>query len=146
MLFVDEIHRFNRSQQDALLHAVENRTVVLIGATTENPFFEVNSALISRSRVIELEALSDEDIASIVRRALEDERGLKGEFELTNDALDAVVNLSGGDARSALTTLELSARACAGKRAQGRFVRGRSLAHRCRYGGAGNASSGSSVR
>ena len=109
MLFVDEIHRFNRSQQDALLHAVENRTVVLIGATTENPFFEVNSALISRSRVIELEALSDEDIASIVRRALEDERGLKGEFELTNDALDAVVNLSGGDARSALTTLELSA-------------------------------------
>ena len=109
ILFVDEIHRFNRSQQDALLHAVENRTVVLIGATTENPFFEVNSALISRSRVIELEALSDEDIASIVRRALEDERGLKGEFELTNDALDAVVNLSGGDARSALTTLELSA-------------------------------------
>lgn len=109
ILFVDEIHRFNRSQQDALLHAVEDRTVVLIGATTENPYFEVNSALISRSRVIELGALSDDDIASIVKRALDDERGLKGAFTLDDDALDAVVNLSGGDARSALTTLELSA-------------------------------------
>lgn len=109
ILFVDEIHRFNRGQQDALLHAVENRTVVLIGATTENPYFEVNSALISRSRVIELQTLSDADIASIVRRALDDDRGLKGEFFLEEEALDAIVNLSGGDARSALTTLELSA-------------------------------------
>ncbi|MDO5043571.1 MAG: AAA family ATPase, partial [Slackia sp.] len=109
ILFVDEIHRFNRSQQDALLHAVEDRTVILIGATTENPYFEVNSALISRSRVIELGALSDDDIASVVKRALDDERGLKGEFSLDADALDAIVNLSGGDARSALTTLELSA-------------------------------------
>lgn len=109
ILFVDEIHRFNRSQQDALLHAVEDRTVILIGATTENPYFEVNSALISRSRVIELGALSDDDIASVVKRALDDERGLKGEFFLDADALDAIVNLSGGDARSALTTLELSA-------------------------------------
>ena len=109
ILFVDEIHRVNRGQQDALLHAVENRTVVLIGATTENPYFEVNSALISRSRVIELQALSDADIASIVRRALDDDRGLKGEFSLEEEALDAIVNLSGGDARSALTTLELSA-------------------------------------
>lgn len=109
ILFVDEIHRFNRSQQDALLHAVEDRTVILVGATTENPYFEVNSALISRSRVIELEALSDADVASIVKRALADERGLKGEFSLSDDALDAIVNLSGGDARSALTTLELAA-------------------------------------
>lgn len=109
ILFVDEIHRFNRSQQDALLHAVEDRTVILIGATTENPYFEVNSALISRSRVIELRSLSDEDIASIVERALVDERGLKGEFTLDPDALDAIVNLAGGDARNALTTLELSA-------------------------------------
>lgn len=109
ILFVDEIHRFNRSQQDALLHAVENRTVVLIGATTENPFFEVNSALISRSRVIELHSLSDEDIARIVKRALDDARGLQGQFALEDDALDAIVNLSGGDARSALTTLELAA-------------------------------------
>lgn len=109
ILFVDEIHRFNRSQQDALLHAVEDRTVILVGATTENPYFEVNSALISRSRVIELEALSDADVASVVKRALVDERGLKGGFSLEDDALDAIVNLSGGDARSALTTLELAA-------------------------------------
>lgn len=109
ILFVDEIHRFNRSQQDALLHAVENRTVVLIGATTENPFFEVNSALISRSRVIELQALSDADIERIVNAALVDARGLQGEFVLAEGAMDAIVNLSGGDARSALTTLELSA-------------------------------------
>lgn len=108
ILFVDEIHRFNRSQQDSLLHAVENRTVVLIGATTENPFFEVNSALISRSRVIELHSLEDADIERIVRRALGDERGLQGRFSLTDDAMAAIVNLSGGDARSALTTLELA--------------------------------------
>ena len=109
ILFVDEIHRFNRSQQDALLHAVEDRTVILIGATTENPYFEVNSALISRSRVIELRSLSDADIARIVQRALADERGLKGEFSLDPDALDSIVNLAGGEARNALTTLELSA-------------------------------------
>lgn len=108
ILFVDEIHRFNRSQQDSLLHAVENRTVVLIGATTENPFFEVNSALISRSRVIELHSLEDADIERIVARALADERGLGGRFALTDGAVAAIVNLSGGDARSALTTLELA--------------------------------------
>ena len=108
ILFVDEIHRFNRSQQDSLLHAVENRTVVLIGATTENPFFEVNSALISRSRVIELHSLEDADIECIVARALADERGLGGKFALTDEAVAAIVNLSGGDARSALTTLELA--------------------------------------
>ncbi len=108
ILFVDEIHRFNRSQQDSLLHAVENRTVVLIGATTENPYFEVNSALISRSRVIELQALSDDEIESVVTAALEDERGLAGAFALDEDALEAIVTLSGGDARSALTTLELA--------------------------------------
>ena len=78
ILFVDEIHRFNRSQQDSLLHAVENRLVVLVGATTENPFFEVNSALISRSRVVELHSLSDGDVTDLVKRALEDERGLGG--------------------------------------------------------------------
>lgn len=110
ILFVDEIHRFSRSQQDSLLHAVENRTVVLVGATTENPFFEVNSALISRSRVIELHSLSDADIECIVRRALSDEkRGLAGSCSLTDEALAAIVNLSGGDGRSALTTLELAA-------------------------------------
>ncbi len=108
ILFVDEIHRFNRSQQDSLLHAVENRILVLIGATTENPFFEVNSALISRSRVIELHSLEDSDIEAILSRALVDERGLGAAFTLADEAKDAIVALSGGDARSALTTLELA--------------------------------------
>ncbi len=108
ILFVDEIHRFNRSQQDALLHAVEDRVVVLVGATTENPYFEVNSALLSRSRVVELQALSDDEIRHVVERALADEHGLAGRFVLEEDALDEIVTLSGGDARSALTTLELA--------------------------------------
>ena len=109
ILFVDEIHRFNRSQQDALLHAVENRTVVLVGATTENPFFEVNSALISRSRVVELHALADADVKELIRRAVADERGLAGRYSITEDALDAIALLAGGDGRAALTTLELAA-------------------------------------
>ncbi len=113
ILFVDEIHRFNRSQQDALLHAVENRTVVLVGATTENPFFEVNSALISRSRVIELKPLGDDDIRLIVRRALEAEEGLGGRFALQEDALEEIVGMAGGDARSALTSLELASQMAA---------------------------------
>lgn len=78
ILFIDEIHRFSRSQQDALLHAVENRTVVMIGATTENPYFEVNSALLSRSRVVELEHLADEDVERLVRRALSAPEGSTG--------------------------------------------------------------------
>lgn len=78
ILFVDEIHRFNRAQQDSLLHAVENRTVVLVGATTENPYFEVNSALLSRSRVVELHSLTDEDIADLISHALESPQGLDG--------------------------------------------------------------------
>lgn len=113
ILFVDEIHRFNRSQQDALLHAVEDRVVVLIGATTENPFFEVNSALISRSRVIELAHLSDEDVAELVRRACASEHGLKGAFVLEEEALSEIVTLSGGDARAALTSLELASQMAA---------------------------------
>lgn len=117
ILFVDEIHRFNRSQQDALLHAVENRTVVLIGATTENPFFEVNSALISRSRVVELQPLGDEAIRTIVLRALEAEVGLGNRFDLTPEALDQIVTLAGGDARAALTSLELASQMAAPVRA-----------------------------
>ena len=109
ILFVDEIHRFNRNQQDALLHAVENRTVVLVGATTENPFFEVNSALISRSRVVELHALADGDIRKLVLHAAADSRGLGGRYALTEGALDAIALLAGGDGRAALTTLELAA-------------------------------------
>lgn len=108
ILFVDEIHRFNRSQQDALLHAVENRTVVLVGATTENPYFEVNGALLSRSRVVELKSLADDDLREIVRRAAADERGLAGAFSLASDALNEIVAASGGDARASLTTLELA--------------------------------------
>ena len=108
ILFVDEIHRFNRSQQDALLHAVEDRIVVLIGATTENPYFEVNSALLSRSRVVELTPLDDASIVELVRRALDDEYGLKGAYVLEDDALDEIVTMAGGDGRAALTSLELA--------------------------------------
>ncbi len=108
ILFVDEIHRFSKSQQDALLHAVEDRIVVLIGATTENPFFEVNAPLISRSRIIELTPLSDGDVGELVRRATEDPRGYEGQVTLAEDAADAIVLTAGGDARVALTTLELA--------------------------------------
>ena len=108
ILFVDEIHRFSRSQQDALLHAVENRTVVLIGATTENPYFEVNSALLSRSRVVELEHLGDDDVRRLLHRALEAPQGLAGAYSMDEDTMSAVCSLAAGDARAALTTLELS--------------------------------------
>lgn len=109
ILFIDEIHRFSRSQQDALLHAVEDRVVILIGATTENPFFEVNSALISRSRIVELKPIGNKGVRTLVERALEDERGLKGEYTISEDALNAIVLTAGGDGRMALTTLELAA-------------------------------------
>ena len=113
VLFIDEIHRFNKAQQDALLPHVEDGTVTLIGATTENPYFEVNSALLSRLRVWRLEALTDEDVASIVRRALDDpERGLAGDLgpeggvALADDAFEHLVEVAGGDARQALNILE----------------------------------------
>jgi putative ATPase len=113
ILFIDEIHRFNKAQQDAILPHVEEGTIILIGATTENPSFEVNAALLSRCRVYTLPALSDEDIASILRRALADqERGLGGRgITLDDDALAALVNLANGDARVALNALELAASA-----------------------------------
>jgi len=115
VLFIDEIHRFNKAQQDALLPHVEDGTVTLIGATTENPYFEVNSALLSRLRVWRLEPLTDEDIATVVRRALEDrERGLAGDLgpedgkgaNLADEAFEHLVSISGGDARVALNVLE----------------------------------------
>lgn len=111
VLFIDEIHRFNKAQQDAILPVVEDGTVRLIGATTENPSFEVNSALLSRSRVYVLQALEDEDIRSIVRTALTDsERGLGAmNVHMTEESETALVNLANGDARSALNMLELSA-------------------------------------
>ena len=108
ILFIDEIHRFSRSQQDALLHAVENRTVVMIGATTENPYFEVNSALLSRGRVVELEHLRAADVERLVRRALSAPQGLDGKFSADDDVVSAICSLAAGDGRSALTTLELA--------------------------------------
>ena len=91
-----------------MLHAVENRTVIMIGATTENPYFEVNSALLSRGRVVELEHLKDEDIATLIERALEAPHGLNGKFSADEDTVKTICTLAAGDARSALTTLELA--------------------------------------
>jgi putative ATPase len=113
VLFIDEIHRFNKAQQDAVLPYVEDGTVTLIGATTENPSFEVNSALLSRSRVFVLTALRDPDVRMLLERALSDEeRGLgRSGVRIEPDALDALVNLANGDARVALGTLEFAAAA-----------------------------------
>jgi putative ATPase len=111
ILFIDEVHRWNKAQQDAVLPHAENGTVTLIGATTENPSFEVNAALLSRVRVFTLKALSDEDIATIVHRALEDaERGLgERHLSIAADALKHLVERSNGDGRIALNALELAA-------------------------------------
>ncbi len=109
VLFIDEIHRFNRAQQDAFLPYVENGTIILIGATTENPSFEINSALLSRVKVFVLEALSGDELVRILRQALEDAgRGLGG-IEVEDDQLARLAAYSGGDARTALNTLELAA-------------------------------------
>jgi putative ATPase len=113
VLFIDEIHRFNKAQQDVVLPHVEEGDIVLIGATTENPSFEVISALLSRSRVYVLKPLSDEQVRTIVRRALSDERGLGGTTALAADAEDALVNVANGDARVALNALELASDATA---------------------------------
>lgn len=113
ILFIDEIHRWNRSQQDALLPFVEDGTVVLIGATTENPYFEINAALLSRSRLFRFERLSDAAIRDLLERSLSDtERGL-GNLNITAeaDALDFLAQSAGGDARNALTALEAAAQA-----------------------------------
>ncbi len=105
ILFIDEIHRFNKSQQDAILPVVEDGTITLIGATTENPSFEVNSALLSRSRVFVLNPLTDDEIREVLRRAIDTEYA---DTRIDSDAQEAWVNLSNGDARSALNMLELS--------------------------------------
>lgn len=109
ILFIDEIHRFNKGQQDYLLPFVEDGTLILIGATTENPYFEVNGALISRSIVFELKPLSREDIKTLLKRAVYDkDRGMGAyEAEIEEDALDFLAELSGGDARHALNAVEL---------------------------------------
>ncbi len=109
ILFIDEIHRFNKGQQDYLLPFVEDGTVILIGATTENPYFEVNSALISRSSIFELKPLEKEDIKVLLRRAVEDTRKGMGSFhaQIDEDALDFLADMAGGDARNALNAIEL---------------------------------------
>jgi len=124
VLFVDEIHRFNKAQQDAVLPYVEDGTVTLIGATTENPSFEVNSALLSRARVFVLRGLSDEEVARIVRRALADpERGLgNAGIAIDDDALARLVNLANGDARVALGTLEFAASAAPAAQGGGKRI------------------------
>ncbi|MEV7604459.1 replication-associated recombination protein A [Paenarthrobacter sp. NPDC089322] len=109
VLFLDEIHRFNKAQQDALLPGVENRWVVLVAATTENPSFSVVSPLLSRSLLLTLKPLTDDDISGLLQRAVVDARGLAGRVELSPEALDHLVRLSGGDARRALTALEAAA-------------------------------------
>jgi putative ATPase len=116
VLFIDEIHRFNKAQQDALLPHVEDGTITLIGATTENPYFEVNSALLSRMRVLRLDPLEDPEIEQLVRRAIADEeRGLGERVSLPDDALAHLVSLSGGDARTALNVLEAAASLAEGR-------------------------------
>ena len=109
ILFIDEIHRFNKAQQDALLPAVEEGIVILIGATTENPYFEVNNALLSRSRIFQLQPLQREHIKKLIRRAMTDPvKGLGNiEAEITEEAIDFLAELSGGDARTALNAVEL---------------------------------------
>ncbi|MDQ0339537.1 putative ATPase [Caldalkalibacillus uzonensis] len=111
VLFIDEIHHFNKSQQDALLPFIEEGTIILIGATTENPMFEINGALLSRSRIFRLYPLEDQHIREIIRRALSDrERGLgEQNVTLTPEALDHIVNVANGDARNALNAVELAA-------------------------------------
>ena len=109
ILFVDEIHRFNKSQQDYLLPYVEDGTLILIGATTENPYFEVNSALLSRSRIFELKALEPDEIKELLYRAVSDDRRGMGSYRavLHEDAAEFLAEVSGGDARGALNALEL---------------------------------------
>jgi putative ATPase len=108
VLFIDEVHRFSKTQQDALLAAVENRVVLLVAATTENPSFSVVAPLLSRSLILQLQPLTADNIRSVVRRAIEDPRGLGGTIPVDDDAVELVVQLSAGDARRALTALEVA--------------------------------------
>lgn len=109
ILFVDEIHRFNKAQQDAFLPYVERGSIILIGATTENPSFEVNGALLSRCKVFVLQALKTEELAELLNRALQDERGFgKMKVEIAPELVEAIASFANGDARSALSTLEMA--------------------------------------
>jgi putative ATPase len=109
VLFIDEVHRFSKTQQDALLGAVEDRVVLLVAATTENPYFSVVSPLLSRSLVLQLHSLTDADVATLLERARSDERGLAGALEITEEAREHLVRLASGDARRVLTAVEAAA-------------------------------------
>ena len=111
VLFIDEVHRFSKTQQDALLSAVENRVVLLVAATTENPSFSVVAPLLSRSLILQPQPLDADAVRTVVRRAIDDPRGLDGQIDVTDDAVDLLVHLSAGDARRALTALEVAAEA-----------------------------------
>lgn len=111
VLFIDEVHRFSKTQQDALLAAVENRTVLLVAATTENPSFSVVAPLLSRSLILQLRALDDDSVRSVLQRAIASDRGLGGKINVTDEALEQLVVLAGGDARRALTYLEATSEA-----------------------------------
>ena len=115
VLFIDEVHRFSKAQQDALLPGVENRWVTLVAATTENPSFSIISPLLSRSIVLTLRAIPDADIATLIKRAIDDVRGLNGEVTISSQALDSLVRLAAGDARRALTYLEAAAGVTSGE-------------------------------
>jgi len=110
VLFLDEIHRFNKAQQDALLPHVEKGTITLLGATTENPSFEVNAALLSRMRVLTLRSLEEEELRTLLRRAIGDPRGLDGQVTVDDDAIAFIAMIAAGDARKALTALEVAAK------------------------------------
>ena len=109
VLFIDEVHRFSKTQQDALLAAVENRVVLLVAATTENPSFSVVAPLLSRSLILQLHPLTPDDIRAVVRRAVDDQRGLGGAVTVEDEAVELLVTLAAGDARRALTALEVAA-------------------------------------
>src|ERR1700749_1438420 len=111
VLFIDEVHRFSKTQQDALLSAVENRVVLLVAATTENPSFSVVAPLLSRSLILQLQPLTADDVRAVVKRAIDDPRGLGGRIVVVPDAVDLLVQLAAGDARRALTALEVAAEA-----------------------------------
>lgn len=122
ILFVDEVHRFSKSQQDALLPAVENRWITLVAATTENPSFSVISPLLSRSLLLTLHALSSEDLSLLLDRALTSKSGLKSLFSLSADARSALLRLAGADARKALTLLEAAAASCLERGGEGQLA------------------------
>ena len=130
ILFVDEIHRFNKAQQDAFLPYVEKGSIILIGATTENPSFEVNAALLSRCKVFVLHALTADELCALLRAALGDPRGFGGqEIEIGDDLLELIANFANGDARTALNTLEMAV--LNGERTGGRTVVTRELLVQC---------------